>query len=504
MLGSIAAEAARRFGDDPLYVADGWNLSYADFDRLGDEVAVGLAAHGVGESDVVALVLPQIPEFFVLYLAAGRLGAITAGVNARLTPSERAAVLDAAAASVVVTTAELATGAPGEIVVEPAGAAADVLGSLRTAGAGPPPHLADDPERPVALVFTSGTTGVPKGAVFAGRQLAFITDVDTGWRWADRGTGGTGFAATSFAHLGPMTKLPGNLTRGGRTFLLPRWRADETLHLLAEHHMTSVAGIPTQVALLLREPDFDAYDLSAVRAIVMGGGPATPALVREARARFAAPVSIRYSCTEAGIGIGTALDAAPEDAEVSVGRPHAGVDLALRDPDDPDSPVAAGAEGEVCLRSPAVMSEYWRRPDLTAAAFTADGFVRTGDLGWLDDEGRLHLVGRSKEMYVRGGYNVHPMEVEAVLAQHPAVAEIAIAARPDDVMGEVGVAFVVVRAGEPAPTVAALKAFAGDRLAAFKLPESLVVVDRLPVTAMEKLDRRALATRAAAPPTPST
>jgi acyl-CoA synthetase (AMP-forming)/AMP-acid ligase II len=139
------------------------------------------------------------------------------------------------------------------------------------------------------------------------------------------------------------------------------------------------------------------------------------------------------------------------------------------------------------------MAGYWRAPELTAAAITPDGFVRTGDLGWIDDAGRLRLVGRSKEMYVRGGYNVYPMEVEGVLAAHPAIADVAIAPRPDDVMGEVGVAVVVARDGAVAPTVDELRAYAEDRLARYKLPEAVLVVDALPLTAMEKLDRRALA-----------
>jgi acyl-CoA synthetase (AMP-forming)/AMP-acid ligase II len=139
------------------------------------------------------------------------------------------------------------------------------------------------------------------------------------------------------------------------------------------------------------------------------------------------------------------------------------------------------------------MSGYWRAPDLTEAAITPDGFVRTGDLGWIDDAGRLRLVGRSKEMYVRGGYNVYPMEVEGVLAGHPAIADIAIAPRPDDVMGEVGVAVVVAREGHAPPALDELRSFAEDRLARYKMPESVMIVDALPLTAMEKLDRKALA-----------
>src|SRR6202022_1253580 len=144
-----------------------------------------------------------------------------------------------------------------------------------------------------------------------------------------------------------------------------------------------------------------------------------------------------------------------EDAELSVGRPHAGVDLELRD--------LEGDVGEVCLRSPAVMAGYWRAPELPGATITPDGFVRTGDLGWIDDAGRLRLVGRSKEMYVRGGYNVYPVEVEAVLSTHPGVAAVAGVPRPDPVMGEKGVACVVPRDEGAPPTLAELRAFAADR-----------------------------------------
>jgi acyl-CoA synthetase (AMP-forming)/AMP-acid ligase II len=161
--------------------------------------------------------------------------------------------------------------------------------------------------------------------------------------------------------------------------------------------------------------------------------------------------------------------------------------------DEDDRPVPEGDVGQVCLRSPAVMAGYWRDPEETKAAFTADGYVRTGDLGWLDDQGRLRLVGRSKEMYVRGGYNVYPVEVEAVLSTHPAVAAVAVVPRPDPVMGEVGVAVCVPRNAAKAPTIEELRSFARPSLAAYKLPEAMALTDALPLTPGEKVDRAALA-----------
>jgi acyl-CoA synthetase (AMP-forming)/AMP-acid ligase II len=489
MIPATVAEAARRFGDRIAYVTEpGWSLTYEEIDQISDEVAAGLAREGVREGDVVALVLPPGPEYLLAYCGAAKLGAITAGVNDRLSTPERMAVLDLAEPKLIITAPEPGRSTYGDGVIEipRADEALDVLRPLRARG-GTAPALADDPDRVVAIIFTSGTTGLPKGAVYGNRQLAFITQTDTGGAWD---TGGRSFSGTSFAHLGFMTKLPGSLQRGGTTFIMERWRAVDALELLAREKMTTVAGVPTQLALMLRRPDFDAFDLSSVRFIIAGGGPVTPGLAEEARRRFGAALATRYSCTEAGIGLGTAFDDPDEDAVVSVGRPHASVDLAVLDADD--RPTPEGEVGEVCLRSPAVMSGYWRDPEQTAAAFTRDGFVRTGDLGWIDDRGRLRLVGRSKEMYVRGGYNVYPVEVESVLSTHPGVAAVAIVPRADSVMGEIGVAVVVPRDPGPAPTIDELRAFASDQVAAYKLPEALIVRSELPLTAGEKVDRRAL------------
>ena len=220
----------------------------------------------------------------------------------------------------------------------------------------------------------------------------------------------------------------------------------------------------------------------------MGGAPSPPALVEEARRRFDAAYSIRYSSTESGgLGTGTAFDADDDEALHTVGRPRPGIEVALRDDEDAD--VAAGEVGEVCLRSPAVMSGYWNDPEATAAALV-DGWLHTGDLGRIDGAGCLVLAGRKKEMFIRGGYNVFPMEVEGVLADHPGVADVAVVPAPDDVMGEVGVAVVVPADPAAPPTLDDLRAHAGERLAHHKQPERLLLVDELPLTAMQKLDRR--------------
>jgi acyl-CoA synthetase (AMP-forming)/AMP-acid ligase II len=493
MLARVVDEAASRFGNATAYHA-GYPLSYRQLAAASDLVALWLADTGITEGDVVALVLPPCPEYLVLYAAAAKMGAVTAGVNHRLTPDEQAAVVDRATPSLIVHAGRFPdASAPGvaRVAVERASIGDDLFhGQLAAAGirkGDRPAPLTEDPDRPITIVFTSGTTGTPKGAVFGGRQLEFITRTDTGGRW---GGGGRQLAGTSLAHVGPMTKLPGVLMRGGTTFVTERWQADRALRMIEDLELSVVGGIPTQIALMLRRPDFEERDLRSVRAVVMGGGPATPALVREARAGFGAPVAIRYSCTEAGVGVGTGFGDPDEDAEVSVGRPHPGVELSIVD--EHLEPSLPGAVGEICLRSPATMTGYWRDPARTDEAFTPTGAVRTGDLGRIDDQGRLRLVGRRKEMFVRGGYNVFPLEVEAVLGEHPGVAEVAVVPRSDEVMGEIGVAVVVPARNAVPPTLDALRDFGAARLARHKLPEQLVVTDALPLTPMEKVDRRAL------------
>jgi acyl-CoA synthetase (AMP-forming)/AMP-acid ligase II len=507
-LATTVPEAARRFGDQAAFVSavlddgtGGWALSYADLDRLSAEAAAGLAAAGIGEGDLVCLLLPSTPDYVVAYAALARLGAITAGVNPRFTAPERAAVLDVARPAAVLATPEMASQLGVEagdhrvlrvLPVERATEAEDILASVRrrpTPAATQVPVLAspDDPERLVAVAFTSGTTGRPKGAMFTNRELVAVTDADVGDRW---GGGGHLLAATQLAHVGFMTKLPWYLRLGTTTHLLERWRAGDVLSLIERHRMTSIGGIAPQVALMLRHPDFDRYDLSCVETIIMGGAASPPALVREARQRFGAAYSIRYSSTESGgIGLGTAFDADDDEALHTVGRPRPAVAVSIRD--DDGHPVPEGEVGALWLRSPTQMRGYWRDPEATAAALV-DGWLRTGDLARLDERGLVHLAGRATEMYIRGGYNVHPAEIEAVLGEHPAVAAVAVVPRPDPVMGEIGVAVVVPSDPVEPPTLETLRAFAADRLAHHKLPEAVRAVAELPLTAMQKVDRRVL------------
>src|SRR5262245_20445411 len=479
MLAATVRAAARGFGPLAAFVdPDGTPLSYADLDRRSDAVAAGLVARGVGPGDRVVLRLPSDTGYVIAYAAAAKAGAITAGINPRLAPPEQEALVALADPALVLA-------GPGDVA------------ALATAGAGrPAPVLDPDPDRPVAIVFTSGTTGLPKAALFCERQLEAVAVADTGGGWANPASPGpTMLASTQFAHVGFTTKLVWYLRQATRTHILARWRADDALATIAAQAMPSIGGVAPQLALMVRSPEVARHDWDHVRTIVVGGAASPPALVAEARAAFGAAYSIRYSSTESGgCGTGTAFDADDDEALHTVGRPRPGIDVAVRD--DDGRPVPDGEVGELWLRSPTQMSGYWRDPTGTAEALVG-GWLRTGDLARIDERGLIRLAGRIKEMFIRGGYNVYPAEVEAAVAAHPAVADVAVVPRPDPVMGEVGVAVVVPADPAAPPSLADLRDFLAGRIAAWKQPEAVRIVPERPLTPGQKLDRRALVAREA-------
>jgi acyl-CoA synthetase (AMP-forming)/AMP-acid ligase II len=496
VLGRTLREAARQFGDRTALVHNGRELTYAETDRMTDELAAGLAKRGVRAGQLVGLALPGGIEYVLAFTALSRLDAVTTGLNPRYTAAERAKVLERAAPALVIAAPETAAEIPGGFTVLecPIGAPADeVWAHVRLAGQSAGAESADL-SLPETVVFTSGTTGLPKGALFTGKQIAAVAQFDSGGSW---GTGGAQLIATGLPHIGFMTKLAGYFQLGATLHILDRWRAADALRVLATERVPYIGGVAAQISLLMHHADFPKYDWSAVKGLIVGAGPSPAALVREACEKFGADYSVRYSLTESG-GVGTLTAFGAPEAETlgSVGRPRPGTELEIRDPES-DALLGPDQVGRVCLRSPAVMAGYWRDPKGTSAALDENGWLRTGDLGYIGVDGLLRITGRIGEMYIRGGYNVFPLEVEAVLLEHPAVASVAVAPRPSDVMGEIGVAVVVPRSDMPAPTLEDLRVFAAERLAAYKLPEAIRVVEDLPLTSMDKLDRRAVTALAA-------
>jgi acyl-CoA synthetase (AMP-forming)/AMP-acid ligase II len=469
-LGDLLRQAASSNPDAVAFVHGDRQLTYAEWNRRSDGAAFHLWRIGVRPGDVVAMLMGQRFEYPIGYLAAAKIGAVTAGVNPRLADREVEHILQNSDA-VVFVREDRSLGHPREI--DP--------GELME-GDGDPPAVSGDGNSAVTIVYTSGTTGLPKGATYTQRSIDTIRKFEEG---VETIRTPVGLAATPLAHMGFMTKIGSFIGRRGKNVLMDRWSARGALELIERERITHIGGIPTQLALMLMDPEFGRFDLSSVQQCLIGGAPASPDLVRQVRQAFKVPVMVRYSCSELGMATSTRPDDDDEVVANTVGRPLPGVDLHVAHGDDSEV-------GEVLIRSPAMMTGYWRNPEATRDAFDRSGRFRTGDLGRLRSDGNVVLAGRTKEMYIRGGYNVYPMEVESALREHPRVAMCAVIGVPDEVLGEKGLALVVPRAPDDPPSPGELKAFVAERIADYKVPDFVEIRAELPLNAMFKVDKQAL------------
>jgi acyl-CoA synthetase (AMP-forming)/AMP-acid ligase II len=490
LVGDLLRDAAAAHPEREAYVHDHKRVTYGWLDRVADGFAATLIDAGVTPGDVVVLLLPSSIKFAACYLGALRAGAITSAVNQRLGPTEQGSIFARTQPTVTVL---------GDDISLPEGVDAGRVIPVTALGeafdADPPPRLprltASDP---TCIVWTSGTTGAPKGAVYDHETQAAISR-NVGQLTAP---GDRRLVVLPFAHVGYMTRMWDELANATTIVLVGEpWSATESLRLIREERITMGTGVPTQWALVLEHPDLARTDCSTMRVAGLGGASIPPELVRRMRQTLGCPVITRYTSTEAGVTTSTLITDSDEVIATTVGRPTPEVELRIVGADGRGVP--AGSVGEVVCRSPAMMGGYWRDPVRTAEVIDADGWLHTGDLGFVGDDDNLRLVGRLKDLYIRGGYNIYPAEVEAVLAEHPGVDRVAIVGAPDRVLGEVGVAFVV-----PAPdadpdtvTIDALRAWSRARLADYKAPDRVVIVDDLPITPMLKIDKRALSERAA-------
>ncbi|MGZ4214075.1 MAG: class I adenylate-forming enzyme family protein [Actinomycetota bacterium] len=473
VIGKLLGQVAAREPDTVAFVNGDRRLTYAEWHWLSDRAAFTLWSEGVRPGDTVALLLDASFTYPVAYLGAAKIGAITVGINTRLGQREIDHILDDSRARALVTDRE-GYDDPMTFSFE----------RLNRPG-GSAPNVETKPDDVVALVYTSGTTGLPKGAAFTNAALDAVREIE---QQVDPVEHPKTLGGTPMAHMGFMTKIGAHIARASTTVLMRQWSARPALQAIAREKLTWLGGIPTQFALMMMDPEFADFDISSLRSCLIGGASASPDLVRKIREAFGVPITVRYSCTELAMATGTRFGDGDEVVANTVGRPLPGIDVGILDPN-------ADGVGEIAVRSPTMMRGYWRNEEATRAAIDARGYFHTGDLGRFDADGNLHLAGRSKEMYIRGGYNVYPVEVEAVLREHPKVAQVAVIGVPDEVLGEHGRAVVVPVSD--APTLDELRAWVAARIADYKAPDELDVRDELPMTAMFKVDKQALAAETA-------
>jgi len=491
VLGDILRRHARVRPAKTAYVIGAVRVSYADFNADVNRCAQALRSLGIGRGDRVAILAGNCPQYPIAYFACSKLGAVLVPVNARFKDDEVHYVVEHSASSVLLYGADYAP------LIERGRARWPLVRHyqpLEDAAfrAWLAPHSADEPpalaheDDPHVMLYTSGTTGQPKGALLSQRTYslqAANSHHATGLCEDD-----VGLSMFPMFHMGGWALPLGFWYDGGTVVIMERADPRAMLEAVQRERVTYLYAVPTVYNFMLDLPDFARFDVSSLRVLASGTSVMTEAQIRRIVEQFRNPrLFIIYGSTEAGpVAMLRPADLLRKSG--SVGHPALNVEVRVVDDDDRDIP--AGTAGEIICRSEYIMRGYWRMPDETTTALRG-GWMHTGDLGVLDDEGFLYIAGRKKEMIKSGGENIFPIEVERVLLEHPAIAEAAVLGVPDADWGESVLAVIVRRPGA-ALSEAAVIDYVRDRLAGYKKPRYVSFVDALPRTAATRQVQKAL------------
>ncbi|KJF24446.1 AMP-dependent synthetase [Rhodococcus sp. AD45-ID] len=444
-----------------------------------------IRAAGLSEGDRVLLAAPSVAEFIVAYMGIQAAGCVVVPVNTMSAQPEIEYVLDDADISLAIAWHQLGP------ATHDAGAARGVpVWTLTEESARTdqePTAIADrDVHDTTAILYTSGTTGRPKGAqLTVGLSAGEIGAESSRGNSSDR----TGTGLPLFHIFGQGSVMMATFTGGGSLSLLPRFDPTAMLDLVRKDKLTIMAGVPTMWnAMLHAAADVDSSDFEQLRIAISGGASLPGEVARAFETRFACTILEGYGLTEtSAFGTFNSIDRPPKIGYT--GRAVPRTEVEVRDHDGNHCP--AGTVGEVFIKGPTVMKGYWKRPDDTSAVLSPDGWFRTGDLGETDADGDLRIVDRVKDLIIRGGYNVYPGEVEEVLYQHPDIIEAAVIGIPDDYYGEEVAAVVAVRSGSVVDA-ADVTAWARERLSAYKIPRVVQFIDALPKGSTGKILKRSI------------
>ena len=481
----LAAEAS--FPEQPAFKHGDEEITYGAWVDQALRVAEGFKRRGVKAGDVVLIGIDNSIDFAICFAATQLIGAIASGVNVRLGRREIDAIVAKSNATLLVLADDALHPQHAPPVVVRSELAALRAGRDRAA-----PYSGQRGDIAV-IIWTSGTTGTPKGACFTHDNLrnAVITAGPMAAPFARR------LSSVPFAHAGFMAKGWEHVAFAMTLIVSPTpWSADAMLHLLSNERVNIATAVPTQWTKLLAHPDLPQADLSHVKVGITATAPAPPELIEQVSMSIGVPLIVRYSMTECPSMTGTRIGDSPAVQYQTVGRPQVGVELRVVAANGSDA--ARGAVGAIHVRSKAVMVGYWNDPQRSAEGLTTDGWLVTGDFGRLDDSGNLILAGRASDMYIRGGYNVYPIEVERVIGEMSEVSAVALVGKPAPTIGEIGVAFIVPADPGSPPTLEAVRAKVRSELADYKAPDEIVLTEALPLTPMMKIDKQSLRSRAAA------
>ncbi|MES4907147.1 MULTISPECIES: AMP-binding protein [unclassified Streptomyces] len=506
-LGIYLARSARYWPQAPALVCGDRSRTFADLDRTTDRLASALAARGLRPGDAVACLAWNRGELVEVEFALYKAGLTRAPINARLGRGEIEHILRYAPVRVLVYDAAHREDALAAITAagteclpialdEPDGAQPREISyaDLLAEGAGTPVRVEVDEDTPCVLNFTSGSTGALKAAVqTVGNRLANMRKQ----LMADESRPRPG---TRYLACGPITHATGmgllaGVFGGSTTYVLPTWSPQGFLETVEKERITATFLVPAMLNAVLAHPGAADRDLSSLTSVRIGGAPISPQRLRDAVEFFGPVVAQGYGLGEttsviAGLSSEEIAHAVKEDSELLQSCGRASYDTEIRVVDEAGRELGPREVGEVIVRGPDCVREYWREPELSAQTFR-DGWVHTGDLAWMREDGYLFLVDRKKDMIISGGFNIYCTEVEAALYEHAAVREACVVGVPDEQWGEAVKAVVVAHAGTTV-TADELITFCADRLDRFKKPRSVDFVPALPHNRNGKLDRKAV------------
>jgi len=477
-LSHLLTDAAARHPERPALKLDDSVVTYAELHEGASRVAGLLKRRGVQPGDRVGVMLPNVPYFGVVYYGVLRAGGVVVPMNVLLKSREVQFYLSDPGARHIFAWHEFAQ--PAREGAEAAGAEAIIVepGKFEQLLAEAPQSPQDaerDPSDTAVILYTSGTTGTPKGAElthsnmlnncrYGGTELVRVAEEDVI------------LGALPLFHSFGQTCCMNNAVRAGACLtMIPRFDPDKALEIIERDRVTLFEGVPTMYHAMLHHPERERHDVSSLRTCVSGGSAMPAEVMRGFEKAFGAVVLEGYGLSETSpVASFNHLDR--EHKPGSIGTPIEGVEMKVVD--DEDNELAPGEVGEIVIRGHNVMKGYWNRPDATAEVMRG-GWLHTGDMAQVDDDGYFFIVDRKKDMILRGGYNVYPREIEEVLYEHPAVLEAAVLGVPDAAMGEEVAAAVVLKPDADAGAQD-IRSFVKDRVAAYKYPRHIWFADELP------------------------
>jgi long-chain acyl-CoA synthetase len=496
-LGEIPRFAAKKYGDRIALVTGGREFSFRDLDGLAGALAQNLVKLGVKPGDRVTLYAPNSWEWIVSYYGALKTGAIINPINVMLTPAEVAYVTKDCGANVLIGSAEriapaLAAGVSGLTSV--------VFGSEIIAGTTPFDELIAeplefeavkvDPRATSTIGYTSGTTGHPKGAMQS--HIAVMTNVTMTAQMHLKTDRDIVVTALPCPHVYGNVVFQGAMLCGGKLVIHPRFDAVEILSSLEEHRATMFEGVPTMYMYILASPDLANRNISSLTRCTVGGQTMPIAKMREVEERFGCPLIELWGMTElAGLGTTFPLYGHHKLGSIGIALPYC--EARIADTANAAKTMPHGEVGELMMRGPIVMQGYWDNQEATRETIEPDGWLHTGDLASMDEDGAIFIVDRKKDMINTSGFKVFPAEIERVVASHPSVALVAVGGVPDELKGEIAKAYVVLKPGA-VPDADGIIAICRDQLAAYKVPRAVNFVEDLPKTSTGKIMRRELRT----------